>query len=111
MRVRIDPPVIDVSLARREEHELRLTGADNLDIVNKLPEDLQLIYDPNLVTFDPNPVVVVGPAPEIQRIKADPSVFKFAHLTVWQSLMVFLTGMLWLVWATEFTGRPKHDAS
>jgi hypothetical protein len=76
IRVRIDPPTIDVGLARREAHELILTGANNLSIVNKLPADLELIYDPRLVTFDPNPVVLAGPAPEIDRIFRDPSVFK-----------------------------------
>jgi len=39
-------------------------------------------------------------------LKWSPDSFEFMHLTVWQSLMVFLTALLWLLWSTELT-RPR----
>ena len=43
----------------------------------------------------------------IQRIY--PDWFEYMHMVVWQSLIVFLTGLLWLLWSTEFSQpRRKH---
>ena len=36
-----------------------------------------------------------------------PRVFHTAHLLVWQSLIVFLTVMLWVLWALVVVGRDE----
>jgi exosortase H (IPTLxxWG-CTERM-specific) len=40
-----------------------------------------------------------------------PSVFETAHLIVWQSLVVFFTLVLWLLWSTELAGVRKRHAA
>jgi exosortase H (IPTLxxWG-CTERM-specific) len=44
-------------------------------------------------------------------LKNHPHVFETAHLVVWQSLMVFLTVLIWVVWAVEFGGNRPHHAT
>jgi len=44
-------------------------------------------------------------------LKNHPHVFETAHLVVWQSLMVFLTVLIWVVWAVEFGGSRPHHAT
>ena len=44
----------------------------------------------------------------VQRLY--PDAFEYMHMVVWQSLIVFLTGLLWLLWSTEFSQSPKRHA-
>ena len=44
-------------------------------------------------------------------LKRQPEVFETAHLVVWQSLIVFLTVLLWVVWAVEFGGKEERHAA
>ena len=39
-----------------------------------------------------------------------PDAFEYMHMVVWQSLIVFLTGLLWLLWSTEFSQPRKPHA-
>jgi exosortase/archaeosortase family protein len=39
-----------------------------------------------------------------------PESFEYMHMVVWQSLIVFLTGLLWLLWSTEFAQPRKRHA-
>lgn len=39
-----------------------------------------------------------------------PDAFEYMHMVVWQSLIVFLTALLWLLWATEFAQPRKRHA-
>ena len=39
-----------------------------------------------------------------------PDAFEYMHMVVWQSLIVFLTGLLWLLWSTEFSQPRKINA-
>ncbi|MBW2396464.1 MAG: archaeosortase/exosortase family protein [Deltaproteobacteria bacterium] len=42
--------------------------------------------------------------------KLYPASFEYMHLVVWQSLMMFLTALIWLVWSTAFSrSRPRGD--
>lgn len=40
-----------------------------------------------------------------------PDHFEYMHMVVWQSLIVFLTGVLWLLWSTEFSQAKKNHAA
>jgi len=40
-----------------------------------------------------------------------PAVFSTAHLLVWQSLMIFLTVLLWSLWAVSFAGTRARSAA
>ncbi len=40
-----------------------------------------------------------------------PDAFDAVHLVVWQSLMVFLIVVFWLVWAMALPGRPTRNAA
>ena len=44
-------------------------------------------------------------------LKHFPDAFETAHLVVWQSLIVFLTVLLWVVWAVEFGGKEERHAA
>jgi hypothetical protein len=81
VRVRFDPAKIEVRLAKRKEHKIRLT-ADNLTIAGELPPESEVSYDSSLVTFEPNPVVIVGPAPVIDRIEENPSLFRLEEVDI-----------------------------
>jgi len=76
IRVTFEPKRIDLRLAHRKEINISLSAANNLNIVNELPPANDLSYEPAQVTFDPTNVTLSGPAPEIDRIKKDSSVFK-----------------------------------
>jgi exosortase/archaeosortase family protein len=43
--------------------------------------------------------------------KRYPASFHFLHMVVWQSLVVFLTVVLWLLWSTDFWRPVKRDAA
>jgi exosortase/archaeosortase family protein len=40
-----------------------------------------------------------------------PGVFETAHLVVWQSLMVFLIAVFWILWAMAFARGARRDAA
>ncbi len=42
--------------------------------------------------------------------KLYPESFEFMHMVVWQSLVVFLTLLLWLLWSSAFSQTPRRDA-
>ena len=44
-------------------------------------------------------------------LKRFPDVFETAHLVVWQSLIVFFTVLLWVIWAVEFGGKGERSAA
>jgi len=76
IRATFDPPRIDIKLTRRKEHEIVLTGLNNLTTRGELKAELELSFDPLLVTFDPNPVKISGPTPEIDKIIKNRSLFR-----------------------------------
>jgi exosortase H (IPTLxxWG-CTERM-specific) len=40
-----------------------------------------------------------------------PQIFETAHLVVWQSLIVFFTLLIWIIWATGFSGARRSHAT
>lgn len=76
IRVTFEPKRIDLRLARRKEINISLSADNNLNIVGALSPEDGLSYEGSRVSFDPTIVTLSGPAPEIDRIKKDPSLFR-----------------------------------
>jgi len=76
IRVTFEPKRIDLRLAYRKEINISLSAVNNLNYVNELPPERGLSYDPTQVSFDPTNVTLSGPAPEIDLIKKNPSLFR-----------------------------------
>ncbi len=76
IRVTFEPKRIELKLAWRKEISISLNAANNLNTVNALSPGDGLSYDPSRVTFDPTNVTISGPAPEIDAIRQDPSLFE-----------------------------------
>jgi len=82
VRASFNPPEIQLRLARRESTQIHLSAENNLVVKEKLPEDSSFKYSPDDVDFDPNPVEISGPAPDIQKIRSDPSIFKLGEIDI-----------------------------
>jgi len=84
IRASFNPAEIKLTVAMRDELIIQLTGQDNLHVEGELPEEFEMEYDRSRVQFDPNPVTILGPAPEIEKIRANPSLFKLRTIRISQ---------------------------
>lgn len=82
VRASFNPPQIHLRLARRESTQIHLSAENNLDIRERLPQDSPFQYRPGDVDFEPNPVEISGPAPDIEKIMGDPSIFKLEEIDI-----------------------------